>query len=147
VAVPAGATRLDVSIGNTSDPAADLDLYVLFNGVRVAQSADGDSEEAVSLANPAAGTYTVQVDGFAVPAGTTEYDYRDVFYSPALGSLDAPATTVTLANGASTTITGSVTALVAPAAGRQLLGELAVVTDEGAVVGRGAVRIGAVTAA
>jgi hypothetical protein len=147
VVVPAGATRLDVSIGNTSDPAADLDLYVLRNGVRVGQAADGDSEEAVSLTNPAAGTYTVQVDGFAVPAGTTAYDYRDVFYSPALGSVDAPATTVTLANGASTTITGSVTALVAPAAGRQLLGEMAVVTDEGAVVGRGAVRIGAVTAA
>jgi hypothetical protein len=113
----------------------------------VGQAADGDSEEAVSLANPAAGTYTVQVDGFAVPAGTTEYDYRDVFYSPALGSVDAPAATVLLENGASATITGSVTALVAPAAGRQLLGEMAVVTDEGAVVGRGAVRIGAVTAA
>ncbi|MFL6127499.1 MAG: S8 family serine peptidase [Mycobacteriales bacterium] len=147
VVVPAGATRLDVSIGNTSDPAADLDLYLLRNGVRVAQSADGDSEESVSLANPTAGTYTVQVVGFAVPAGSTGYDYRDVFYSPALGSVDVPATTVTLANGASATITGSVTALVAPAAGRQLFGEMTVVTDEGAIVGRGAVRIGAVTAA
>ena len=28
VVVPAGATRLDVAIGNTSDPGADLDLYV-----------------------------------------------------------------------------------------------------------------------
>jgi subtilisin family serine protease len=147
VVVPAGATRLDVSIGNTSDPAADLDLYVLRNGVRVAQSADGDSEEAVSLANPVAGTYTVQVDGYAVPAGTTEYDYRDVFFSPALGSVDVPATTVALAPGASATVTGSVTALVAPAAGRQLFGEMTVVTDEGAVIGRGAVQIGSVTAA
>jgi hypothetical protein len=39
----------------------------------------------VSTPNPAADTYTVVVDGFAVPAGTTAYDYRDVFYSPALG--------------------------------------------------------------
>ncbi|HEU4348561.1 MAG TPA: S8 family serine peptidase [Actinoplanes sp.] len=147
VTVPDGATRLDVSIGNTSDPAADLDLFVFLGGILVDQDADGDSEESVSVINPAPGTYTVEVDGFAVPAGTTQYDYRDVFYSPALGSVDVPATTVTLASGASATVTGSVTALVPPAAGRQLFGEMTVVTDEGAVVGRGAVQIGSVTAA
>ena len=103
----------------------------------VGQSADGDSEESVTIANPAAGTYTVEVDGFAVPAGTTAYDYRDVFFSPALGSVDVPASVVTLGPGASTPITGSVTALAAPAAGRQLFGEMTVVTDEGAVVGSG----------
>jgi subtilisin family serine protease len=144
VVVPAGATQLDVAIGNTSDPGADLDLYVYRDGTLVGQDADGDAEESVSLANPPAGTYTVEVDGYDVPAGTTEYDYRDVFFSPALGSVDVPATTLTLANGATATVTGSVTALVAPAAGRQLFGEMTVVTDEGAVVGRGAVRIGAV---
>ena len=52
---------------------------------------------------------------------------------------------MTLAYGASTTITGAVTALSAPAAGRELFGELRIVTDEGAVVGRGTVLIGAVT--
>jgi subtilisin family serine protease len=147
VVVPAGATRLDVTIGNTSDPAADLDLYVFLGAVRVGRSADGDSEESVSLTNPAPGTYTVQVDGYAVPAGTTAYDYRDVFYSPALGSVSVSDTTLALAYGASGVVTGSVTAQSTPAAGRQLFGEMAVVTDEGAVVGRGAVRIGAVTAA
>ena len=147
VVVPAGASRLDVTIGNTSDPAADLDLYVFLGGVRVGRSADGDSEESVSLANPAAGTYTVQVDGYAVPAGTTQYDYRDVFYSPALGSISVSDTTLALAHGASGTVTGSVTVQATPAAGRQLFGEMTVVTDAGAVVGRGAVRIGAVTPA
>ena len=50
VAVPEGATSLRATIGNTSDPAADLDLFVEDPaGVRVAQSADGDSEESVTI--------------------------------------------------------------------------------------------------
>jgi hypothetical protein len=147
IEVPAGATQLDVSIGNTSDPGADLDLAVYRDGVPVGQDADGDSEESVSLTNPAAGTYTVEVIGYDVPAGTTEYDYRDAFFSPALGSVDVTTGTLTLANGDTATVSGTVTALAAPPAGRQLFGEMTVVTDEGAVVGRGAVRIGAVTAA
>jgi subtilisin family serine protease len=144
VDVPAGASRLDVAIGNTSDLGADLDLFVFRDGVQVASQADGDAEEAVSIANPPAGTYEVQVDGFAVPAGTTAYDYRDVFFSGSLGGVSVPNTTVTLANGATTTLSGSVTAQSAPAGGRQLFGEMTLVTDEGAVVGRGAVTIGAV---
>jgi subtilisin family serine protease len=144
VDVPAGAGRLDVSIGNVSDAAADLDLTVLLNGKQVGQSADGDSEEAVSLPNPAAGTYTIVVDGYAVPSGSTAYDYLDVYYSSSLGTVAVPATPMTLANGASTTIAGSVTAAPAPPAGRSLFGQMAVVTDEGAVVGRGSVLIGQV---
>jgi hypothetical protein len=147
VEVPAGATRFDAVIGNPSDQGADLDLYVYREGTLVGQSADGDSEEAVSIEDPEPGTYTVEVDGFDVPAGTTEYDYRDVFFSPSLGSVAVPATFVTLANGATATISGTVTAASAPAAGRQLFGEMTVVTDEGAVVGRGAVSIGAVNPA
>lgn len=144
VVVPEGASRLDVAIGNPGDPGADLDLYVFRNGALVDFDADGDSEESVSLANPPAGTYTIEIDGYAVPAGTTAYDYRDVFYSASLGSVAVPGTVVTLANGATTTISGTVTAQAAPAGGRSLFGEMTVVTDEGAVVGRGAVSIGTV---
>jgi hypothetical protein len=146
VTVPAGATRLDASIGNPSDVGADLDLY-LYNaaGTLVAQQADGDAEEAVSLANPPAGTYTVVVDGYEIPSGTTEYDYRDVFFSPALGSLTVPGTAVSLARGASTTVTGQLTANAAPATGRQLFGEMRAVSSEGAVLGTGAVVVSAVT--
>ncbi|MFI5074371.1 MAG: S8 family serine peptidase [Actinomycetales bacterium] len=145
VVVPAGATRLDVAINNTSDPGADLDLFVYRGATLVGQSADGDSNESVSLANPAAGEYTVRIDGYSVPSGSTQYDYRDVFYSPALGTLSAPSTLVNLVNGQSTTISGTVTAVSAPSAGRQLFGELVVVSDQGAVLGRGSVIIGAVT--
>jgi hypothetical protein len=98
----------------------------------------------VSIPNPAAGTYTIVVDGYAVPAGSTAYDYLDVYYSASLGTVAVPATPKTLANGASTTITGSVTAAAAPPAGRSLFGQMAVITDEGAVVGRGSVLIGQV---
>ncbi len=144
VAVPEGAERLDVAIGNVSDAAADLDLTVLLNGVQVAQAADGDSEEAVSIPNPEAGTYTVVVDGYSVPSGTTEYDYLDVYFSPSLGSVDVPATEIALAAGATATITGTVTAAAGPPANRSLFGEVVISTTEGAVVGRGAVLIGSV---
>ena len=144
VEVPAGAERLDVVIGNVSDAAADLDLTVYLGTTQVGQSADGDSEESVSIPNPAAGTYTVVIDGYAVPSGSTEYDYQDVFLSPALGAMTVPSTAISLANGASAAVTGSVTAVSAPAAGRSLFGEMTLTTDEGAVVGRGSVTIGEV---
>jgi hypothetical protein len=146
VVVPAGASRLDVSIGNPSDVSADLDLYLLGPGGNViAQSADGDSEESVSVASPAAGTYTVEVDGYAVPSGSTAFDYRDVFFSTGLGTLQVPATVTNLANGATATISGSVVAASGVAAGRQLFGEMTVVTDQGAAIGKGTVQITAVT--
>ncbi|MGI5214229.1 S8 family serine peptidase [Plantactinospora sp. CA-290183] len=145
VVIPAGASRFEAAIGNTADAGADLDLYVFKDGVRLAYDADGDSEEAVSIANPAAGTYEVVVEGYSVPAGTTEFDYRDVFFSTALGTVSAPPTYTSLAHRESTTITGSVTALSGAAAGRQLSGELRVVTVEGAVVGTATVSIGTVS--
>ncbi|MEV6492711.1 S8 family serine peptidase, partial [Actinoplanes sp. NPDC051633] len=140
VVVPAGAERLDVSIGNPSDAAADLDLAVYLGSTLIAQQADGDSDEAVSIPSPAAGTYTVVVDGYSVPSGSTAYDYRDVYYSSALGTVSVPAGATSLASGASATVTGSVTATAAPPAGRSLFGEVTFLTDEGAVVGRGSVQ-------
>ncbi|SCG42220.1 S8 family serine peptidase [Micromonospora inositola] len=146
VDVPAGATSFTARIGNTANLGADLDLYVFLGATEVGRSADGDSEEAVTLKNPAAGTYRVRIDGYAVdgPGTSTAYDYRDSFSAAALGSLSAPNTPLSLANGATATLTGTVTALATPAAGRELFGDLAVTTIEGAVVGRGSVAIGAV---
>jgi len=145
VEVPAGASRLDVRIGNPSDPGADLDLFVLRDGAVVDSDADGDAEESVSIPNPPAGTYTIEIDGFAVPTGSTAYDYRDVFFAASLGSIVVPSTVVPLTNGASTTIAGTVTADSVPAGGRSLFGEAVILTGEGAVVGRAGVSIGAVS--
>lgn len=145
VTVPAGATRLFTKIGNTSDLGADLDLFVYRAGTLVAYNADGDSEEQVTINNPVPGVYDIEVEGYSVPAGTTEYDYLDVFYSTGLGTIAVAPATVDLDNGDSATITGSVTVDAAPAAGRELFGEMLVVTDQGAVIGRGGVSVSSVS--
>ncbi|GAA4021478.1 MULTISPECIES: S8 family serine peptidase [Streptomyces] len=147
VAVPEGAESLDVTIGNVSDPAADLDLVVYdAAGEEVGSSADGDSEESVSVADPAAGTYTIEVIGYAVPAGSTAYDYQDVFFSAALGSVTVDdSTPVKLATGASTTVSGSVTAAAAAPEGREFFGQVQLLNARGTVAGVGNVTIEKVT--
>ena len=92
VDVPAGTTSLRATIGSPSDAAADLDLFV-YNCttgtcVLAGQNADGDSEESVTIANPAEGLWRVEVDGFAVPAGTTTYKYIDLVSNPAFGTVN-----------------------------------------------------------
>jgi hypothetical protein len=147
VEVPAGATSLDVAIGGVSDTAADLDLTVKDeDGNVVGQSADGDSEEAVSVASPAAGTYTVEVAGYSVPSGSTEYDYRDVFFSASLGTVAVDESApVELGTGDSATVSGSVTAAAAAPEGREFFGRVQLVNARGTVAGIGSVKIEKVT--
>ncbi|KAB1146427.1 S8 family serine peptidase [Streptomyces luteolifulvus] len=147
VEVPAGAKSLDVAIGKPSDASADLDLTVFdASGKQVGQSADGDSEEAVSVANPAAGTYTIEVVGYAVPAGSTEYDYRDVFFSSALGTVSVDESTpVKLGTGQSANVAASVTAAAPAPEGREFFGQVQLVNARGSVAGIGSVKIEKVT--
>ncbi|WP_320782726.1 S8 family serine peptidase [Streptomyces sp. CRN 30] len=142
VEVPEGATALDVAIGGVSDAAADLDLTVYdADGDAVGQSADGDSEESVSVADPAAGTYTVEVYAYSVPAGSTEYDYRDVYFAATLGAVTVDDAPVSLATGESATVSGSVTALAAAPEGRAFFGRVQLVNARGTVAGTGSVAI------
>ncbi|MFJ8533390.1 S8 family serine peptidase [Streptomyces sp. NPDC093591] len=146
VEVPAGATSLDVSIGNVSDAAADLDLVVYdAAGTEVGSSADGDSEESVSVAKPAAGKYSIEVIGYAVPAGSTAYDYLDVFYSTALGTVTVDESPVKLGTGDSATVAGSVTAQAAAPEGREFFGQVQLLNARGTVAGVGNVKIEKVT--
>ena len=147
VDVPAGAKSLDVAIGGVSDAAADLDLTVYdANGTQVAQSADGDSEEAVSIPSPAAGTYTVKVVGYSVPAGSTEYDYRDVFFSSTLGNVTVDGSAaVKLGTGDSATVSGQVTAAAEAPAGREFFGRVQLVNGRGTAAGTASVKIEKVT--
>ncbi|MER6126424.1 S8 family serine peptidase [Streptomyces sp. NPDC001795] len=147
VEVPAGATSLDVAIGNVSDTAADLDLTVYdAAGKQVAQSADGDSEESVHIASPAAGTYTIEVAGYSVPSGSTAYDYRDVFFSPALGQVTVDGSTpVKLGTGDSATVSGTVTAAAPAPEGREFFGQVQLVNARGTAAGTGSVKIEKVT--
>ncbi|HEX8626932.1 MAG TPA: S8 family serine peptidase, partial [Catenuloplanes sp.] len=144
VVVPAGTSRLEAAIGKASDPGADLDLEILLNGRLVKESVGRTAEELISLTDPAAGTYTLRVQGYAVPAGTTGYDYRDLFISTALGSVTVSPGTASVAAGASITLTGSVTARAPVPAGRRLFGELTVHTDQEARIGGGRIDIDAV---
>ncbi|MFD9932670.1 S8 family serine peptidase [Streptomyces massasporeus] len=143
VEVPAGAKSLDVAIGGVSDNAADLDLAVYdASGTQVGSSADGDSEESVSIPSPAAGKYSIEVVGYSVPAGTTEYDYQDVFFSPSLGSVTVDGSApVRLGTGDSATVSGSVTAAAAAPEGREFFGQVQLVNARGTVAGVGSVKI------
>jgi hypothetical protein len=149
VTVTSGTTSLRATIGNPSDPAADLDLFV-FNCtsgscVLAGQSADGDSEESVTIANPDAGDWLVLVDGFAVPSGSTDYDYVDVFTNPAFGSVSVTDANALRPAGSSWTVPGAVTANAAPDEGRVLLGQVQVRTDTNVLVGQGDVVVESVT--
>ncbi|MDQ3689456.1 MAG: S8 family serine peptidase, partial [Chloroflexota bacterium] len=149
VVVTAGSTSLRATIGSPSDPAADLDLFV-FNCstgacVLAGQNADGDSEESVTIANPAVGNWLVLVDGYAVPAGTTTYKYVDVFVNPAFGAVSVTDANALRPAGSSWTVPGSVAANAAPAEGRVLLGNVQVRTDGNVLVGSGDVIVQSVT--
>ena len=149
ITVAAGSSSLRVTIGHASDTGADLDLYVYNctsgSCVLAGQSADGDSEESVTIANPAAGTWVSLVDGFAVPAGSTSFDYVDVFTNPAFGAVSVTDANAVRPSGSSWTVPATVTANSAPAAGRVLLGAVQVRTDANVLVGSGDVVVQSVT--
>ena len=105
VAVPAGAqvARFQLFNADTS-VAADLDLNV-FNGpsgtgTNVGSSAGGSSDEVVTLAAPAAGTYSACVTAFAAASGVT-YTMSNWVVGPAVGTqtLRASAPTNVFAGG------------------------------------------------
>ena len=146
VDVPAGASSLRATIGSTSDAAADLDLYVYGpTGALAGQSADGDSEESVTIGSPAPGRYTVVVDGYSVPAGSTTYSYVDVVTAAQYGSVSLTDANAERLSGASWTVPVTVTAGAVPATGRVLLGAVRVATSANVVVGTGDVLVQAVT--
>jgi hypothetical protein len=149
VTVDPSSTSLRATIGSPSDPGADLDLFVdnCTSGtcVQAGSNADGDSEESVTIANPAAGHWRVRVVGFAIPSGTTAYNYVDVFANPAFGTVSVTDANALRPAGSSWTVPGSVTANAAPAAGRVLLGNVQVRTDTNVLIGQGDVVVQSVT--
>ena len=140
--IPAGTTSFRATIGSPSDPAADLDLFVYRAAMRAARRArrsagraDGDSEESVTMRTRRPARRQVDVDGFAVPAGSTTYDYVDVFANPALGSVTVTDADAQRNPGATWTAPGSVLVSQVPEAGRVMLGNVRVVTNAGVQVG------------
>jgi hypothetical protein len=122
ITVPAGMTHARFSTFDSDvSQASDLDMYVYLNGTLVGVSGGPTAAEEVNLVNPAAGTYTVQVVGFAVPAGSANFN----LYSWMLGSTSAGNMTVTAPAGAVTGQTGAIgIATSALAAGTKYLGSI-----------------------
>jgi hypothetical protein len=149
VTIPAGASNYTVRTLNPSDARADIDL-VLFNCttgtcVVAASSGGGSSVEQVSVNNPAAGLWRIRIDGFAVPAGTTDYDLIDTYLSAALGSLVATDSNAAHPSGSSWAPSATLTVTGLPGAGRKITGTLAVQTDAGVTVGAGSLVVDAVS--
>jgi hypothetical protein len=148
VTVPAGATSFTARTGNPADGGADLDMivYNCTSGscVQAGTSGGPTAVEQVTVNNPAAGLWRVEIDGFDVPAGTTAYDYSDTYVAPSLGSVTVNDSNTSRASGSSWTVAGAVTAGAQPGAGRVLRGDLSIVLEDGTVVGRSSVVVQAV---
>ena len=112
VTIAAGTKFARFSVDATNNNA-DLDLYVYelnAAGVPVAlagQSATGAADESVTLTNPKAASYLVEVDGFAAASGESSIGYRyDRFLvtpTTTLGAFHAEPNPVPVTQGQPTT--------------------------------------------
>ncbi|MFF7338239.1 S8 family serine peptidase [Streptomyces sp. NPDC008163] len=148
VTVPRDATRLEVSMGNASDPDADLDLYLIAqSGQLVASSTNGGSRESIVIDKPAPGYYLLYIAGTDVPSGSTAFDIQDTMFSSSLGSVTVDQDTpVRLASGKSVKVSGRLVADLVPPAGRRMVGRFSLASDTGTVLGSADVLLGKVTA-
>jgi len=150
VTVPAGVSSYTVRTSNSSDLRADIDLLVFrcstpTSCVLVGASGGSTAVEQVVLNNPVASLYRIEVDGFSVPSGSTQYDLVDTFVSPAFGSLTSADADADHPSSSSWSPTATLTVGAQPGAGRQLTGRLSVVTDAGVTVGAGTLVVQTVT--
>ncbi|MGL4175019.1 MAG: hypothetical protein ACRCSN_03000, partial [Dermatophilaceae bacterium] len=76
-----------------------------------------------------------------VPAGATAFDYLDVFTASSLGSVDVGNTALSIASGATATVSGTVTPRASAASGRSLVGTVRLVASTGAVLGTATVNV------
>jgi hypothetical protein len=92
VEVLPGSMALLVRASSPSDPTADIDVYVFdctgeeCRGARA--DADPVGDESVIVEDPAAGKWKIVVDAPTVPAGSTTYEYLDVVFNPAYGTVN-----------------------------------------------------------
>jgi len=121
VVVDPGTTLLRLG---TFDPGRgdDIDLY-LYNsaGQMVGASGAGGSTEQITLVNPAAGTYTLWVHGYAVVAPSSSFDV----WQWTVGAGDAGNMTVAAPSSATTGASGTVTVTIGDLAAGKWLGTVA----------------------
>jgi hypothetical protein len=136
-----GSTSLRATIGSPSDPAADLDLFV-YNCTTEPASWQvlmlmATRKSRSRSTTPLRATVGVLVDGYSVPAGTTTFNYVDVFINSDFGTISVTDADALRPTDASWTVPGTVTANTAPAPGRVLVGNVLVRTSDGLMVGSG----------
>jgi len=103
VATPAGTTYARFSLFDPDvAPGSDIDMCVFLGATKVGSSGSGTSAEEVNLLDPAAGTYTVVVQGWGVPGSSPFKLHTWLLGSTAAGNMvvTAPATAVTGGTGA-----------------------------------------------
>ncbi len=115
VDIPAGMTYARFAMFDADvSPAADIDLEVYNSaGTLVASSGSATSTETANILNPAAGTYTVRVVGFATGSGAASYKLHTfVLGSAAAGNMTvtAPASAVIGTSGTIEIATSGLTA-------------------------------------
>jgi subtilisin family serine protease len=122
VVVPAGTTHARFSLFDVDVTAgADIDLCVFSGSTLVGASGSGTSAEEVNLTSPAAGTYTVVVQGWGV-AGSSPFK----LHTWLLGSAAAGNMTVSAPASATTGATGTITVgFSGLTAGTRYLGSIA----------------------
>lgn len=137
--VPAGAQALRVALFDAETTGLgrdDLDLVLYLGDTVVASSGSATSNEQMTLRNPAAGTYTVCVDGFGTSrAGATSSSY--VLSSWVVGNgLGLPNTLrVTAPTQVQTAGTGTAVLMWSVPAGRRYLGAVTYANGNGARLG------------
>ena len=147
VTLPAGVSSYTVTTGNSSDVAADIDLLLYrcaspASCTLIAASGGSTAVEKVSVNNPTASLYRIEVQGFDVPSGTTAYDLADSWVSTALGSITTPDVDASRAAGSTWSVPASIDVTgVSPGAGRFLTGNVTIVNDAGLTLGQAAVEL------
>ncbi len=125
VQVPKGADGLWVRTANPAAPASDLDLY-LFNCTGeecelAGKSSQVGADEWIRIASPAPGRWLVLVDGFLVPGGRTDYEYRDVVTAPGFGSVNVADSADDRKTGSTWSTRGQAWVAATPEAPRELV--------------------------
>ena len=97
VEVPPGSPALIARVFDSSDPAADVDLYVFDctdeECTPARTDADPEGDESVIIWNPSAGKWKIVVDAANQPSETVTYEYLDAVFNSSFGHvavLDVP---------------------------------------------------------
>ncbi len=99
VVIPAGTTYARFSLFDANvTPGSDLDLYVYLGEALKGYSGSATSAEEINLLNPAAGTYTAVVEGYATANPSTFKLFTWALDSVAAGNMTVSAPAAAVSN-------------------------------------------------